>query len=52
MHRRRLEREEIYKVALLYLMRTIFNMILGEDFNSILAQANCIGKINFSRGLQ
>jgi hypothetical protein len=27
-------------------------MIMGGDFNCVLAQADCTGKVNFSRALQ
>jgi hypothetical protein len=50
---RRRQREELYTVELPYLMRTIAGrMILGGGFNCVLAQADCTGKVNFSRALQ
>jgi hypothetical protein len=43
---------DFYTVELPYLMWTIPDRILGGDFNCVLAQADCTGKVNFSRVMQ
>jgi hypothetical protein len=46
------ENEEFYTLELPYLLRTIPDRMVLGDFNSVLAQVDCTGKVNVSRALQ
>jgi len=48
----RQEREDFYKVELVYLLRSLpSTMIVGGDFSCVLSQAECTGNFNYSKAL-